>query len=108
MAHVATIGFIDGGFTNCVNVCRFDSVQEGPNLPALGPDDCSDWMLCAAESLEKANFEAREVTLPQKHFAGFKERSATAWPVITERREPLREAARWSGVIPKLAQVKDV
>lgn len=107
MAYVVTEGCIDCKYTDCVEVCPVDCFHEGPNFLVIDPEGCIDCTLCVAECPEEAIFEAGDVPEAQAHFIELNARYAKVWPVIAEQREPLPDAARWSGVKDKLAQLKE-
>ena len=78
-----------------------------PNFLAIDPEVCIDCTLCVAECPEEAIFEAGEVPESQSHFIGLNEKFSKVWPVISERREPLPDAAQWSGVAEKFSQLRE-
>jgi ferredoxin len=107
MAYVVTEACIGCKYTDCVEVCPVDCFHEGPNFLAIDPQVCIDCTLCVAECPEEAIFEASEVPANQTHFIELNEKFSKVWPIINERREPLPDAAQWSGVAEKLSQLRE-
>jgi ferredoxin len=100
MAYVVTEACIGCKYTDCVEVCPVDCFHEGPNFLAIDPQVCIDCTLCVAECPEEA-------IANQTHFIELNEKFSKVWPIINERREPLPDAAQWSGVAEKLSQLRE-
>ena len=107
MAYVVTEGCIACKYTDCVDVCPVDCFHEGPNFLVIDPEGCIDCTLCVAECPEEAIFELGDVPADQAPFIELNARYAKVWPVIAERRDPLPDAAQWSGVSEKRRQLKE-
>ena len=108
MAYVVTEGCIDCKYTDCVEVCPVDCFHEGPNFLVINPEGCIDCTLCVDECPENAIVESSALPADQEHFIELNAREAQVWPVLAERREPLPDAARWSGVGQKLPQLREL
>lgn len=107
MTYVVTEACIGCKYTDCVEVCPVDCFHEGPNFLVINPEGCIDCTLCVDECPENAIYDAADVPAAQEHFIELNARYAKAWPVIAERQEPLPDAASWSGITSKLAQLKE-
>ncbi len=102
MAYVVTENCILCKYTDCVEVCPVDCFHEGPNFLVIDPDECIDCTLCVPECPVNAIFAEDDLPEDQKHFIELNAELAKKWPVITEKKEPLPEAAKWENVPGKL------
>lgn len=102
MAYVVTENCILCKYTDCVEVCPVDCFHEGPNFLVIDPDECIDCTLCVPECPVNAIFAEDDVPEDQKHFIALNAELAKKWPVITEKKDPLPEAAKWENVPGKL------
>ena len=108
MAYVVTEGCIQCKYTDCVEACPVDCFHEGPNFLVIDPEGCIDCGVCEPECPTEAIVDAAAVPEGQEHFVALNARYAKVWPVITDKRDPLPEAERWSTVTQKLAELKDI
>lgn len=102
MAYVVTENCILCKYTDCVEVCPVDCFHEGPNFLVIDPDECIDCTLCVPECPVNAIFAEDDLPEDQKHFIALNAELAKKWPVITEKKDPLPEAAKWENVPGKL------
>lgn len=102
MAYVVTENCILCKYTDCVEVCPVDCFHEGPNFLVIDPDECIDCTLCVPECPVNAIFAEDDLPEDQKHFVELNAELAKKWPVITEKKEALPEAAKWENVPGKL------
>ena len=79
-------------YTDCVDVCPVDCFHEGKNMLAIDPDECIDCGACEPECPTSAIFA--EDDLPEKwgEFVELNARLAKAWPVISQKKDPLATA----------------
>lgn len=97
MTFVVTENCIKCKFTDCVDVCPVDCFHEGPNFLVINPDECIDCTLCEPECPAQAIFSDDEVPENQKHFVALNEELSRQWPVISETKEPTKDANDWDG-----------
>jgi len=102
MTYVVTESCIKCKYTDCVEVCPVDCFHEGPNFLVIDPEECIDCAVCEPECPVEAIFSEDELPDDQRDFLALNAELAMAWPVITERKDPLPDAAEWEGVADKL------
>ncbi|KAF3980859.1 MAG: ferredoxin family protein [Methylococcales symbiont of Hymedesmia sp. n. MRB-2018] len=102
MTFVVTENCIKCKFTDCVDVCPVDCFHEGPNFLVINPDECIDCTLCEPECPAEAIFAEDELPQDQEHFIALNAELATAWPTITEVKDPLEDAEEWNGKAGKI------
>jgi ferredoxin len=78
-----------------------EAFHEGPNFLVIDPDECIDCDVCVPECPAEAIFAEDDVPESQKHFIELNAELAAAWPVITEKKDPLPDAQEWDGVEDK-------
>ncbi len=88
--------------TACVEVCPVDCFYEGPNFLVINPDECIDCEDCVPVCPEDAIYSEDDLPDEQKAFLQLNAELAEIWPNITEKKDPLPDAAKWSGVKGKL------
>jgi ferredoxin len=88
--------------TDCVEVCPVDCFYEGPNFLVINPDECIDCEDCVPVCPEDAIYAEDDVPLEQQVFIKLNAELADIWPNISEKKDPLPDAAKWSGVPDKL------
>ena len=97
MAYVVLENCIRCKYTDCVDVCPVDCFHEGPNFLVIDPDECIDCALCEAECPAEAIRAEDDVPDTQREFIALNAELAKVWPRITEKKEPLPDAADWDG-----------
>jgi len=102
MTFVVTDNCIRCKYTDCVDVCPVDCFHEGPNFLVIDPDECIDCTLCEPECPANAIFAEDDVPNDQQQFIALNAELTKEWPVITEVKEALPDAAEWDGVENKL------
>ena len=102
MAYVVLENCIRCKYTDCVDVCPVDCFHEGPNFLVIDPDECIDCALCEAECPAEAIRAEDDVPDEQREFIALNAELAKVWPSITEKKEPLPDAADWDGKPNKL------
>ncbi len=92
MTYVVAEPCIGCKYTDCVSVCPVDAFREGANSLAIDPEICIDCDLCVPECPVEAIYP--EDDLPEKwaEYLELNERLATAWPEITDQKDPLPDA----------------
>ncbi|ULQ46757.1 ferredoxin family protein [Flagellatimonas centrodinii] len=103
MTFVVTDNCIKCKYTDCVEVCPVDCFHEGPNFLVIDPEECIDCTLCEPECPAEAIFAEDDVPEDQAHFTDLNAALSKKWPVITEKKDPLADAADWDGKPDKLA-----
>ena len=100
MPYVVTDNCIRCKYTDCVEVCPVDCFYEGENMLVIHPDECIDCGVCEPECPAEAISADTEPGLEKwlKLNADY----AKVWPNITQKRDPLPEAAEFDGVPNKL------
>ncbi len=88
--------------TDCVDVCPVDCFYEGPNFLVINPDECIDCEDCVPVCPEDAIYSENDLPEEQIVFLQLNAELAEIWPNITEKKDPLPDAAKWSGVEGKL------
>lgn len=102
MTFVVTDNCIKCKYTDCVEVCPVDCFYEGPNFLVIDPDECIDCALCEPECPAEAIFSEDEIPSGQEAFIEINAELAGSWTNITERKDPLPDAAEWDGKTDKL------
>lgn len=102
MAYIVLDACIRCKYTDCVEVCPVDCFHEGPNFLAIDPEECIDCSLCEPECPIQAIVADTDVPADQEHFIELNRELAAQWPVITEKKEALPDAAEWEDVENKL------
>ena len=97
MTFVVTENCIKCKYTDCVEVCPVDCFHEGPNFLVIDPDECIDCTLCEPECPANAIFAEDDVPANQRQFLALNAELAKQWPVITEKKDALPDAADWDG-----------
>jgi len=80
-----------------VEVCPVDCFHEGPNFLVIDPDECIDCTLCEPECPAQAIFAEDDLPAGQEQFLTLNAELAKQWPVITEKKDALPDAADWDG-----------
>ncbi|AZE77003.1 ferredoxin FdxA [Pseudomonas synxantha] len=106
MTFVVTDNCIKCKYTDCVEVCPVDCFYEGPNFLVIHPDECIDCALCEPECPAVAIFSEDEVPAQMQEFIQLNVELAEIWPNITEKKDPLPDAAEWDGKKGKIADLE--
>ncbi len=106
MAFIVTDNCIRCKYTDCVEVCPVDCFYEGPNFLAINPDECIDCALCEPECPAGAIFSEDELPESQEIFVMLNNDLSQVWPNISDRKDPLPDAAKWDGVEDKLEHLE--
>lgn len=106
MTFVVTENCISCKYTDCVEVCPVDCFYEGPNFLVIDPEECIDCALCEPECPADAIFSEDELPEDQHHFIELNAQLVKNWPVLSEQKDPLPDAANWDGVENKIAQLQ--
>lgn len=95
MAYVVTENCINCKYTDCVEVCPVDCFHEGPNFLVINPDECIDCTLCVPECPVNAIYAEDDVPADQEDFIAINAELCQTWPVLTEKKDGLPDAADW-------------
>jgi ferredoxin len=106
MTYVVTENCIRCKYTDCVDVCPVEAFHEGPNFLVIDPDECIDCDVCVPACPADAIFAEDDVPVDQRQFIALNLELAAEWPVITEKKAPLRDADEWDGVESKMQYLK--
>ncbi|HEU0223056.1 MAG TPA: ferredoxin FdxA [Paracoccaceae bacterium] len=100
MTYVVIENCIACKYTDCVEVCPVDCFYEGENMLVIHPDECIDCGVCEPECPVDA---IRPDTEPEmERWVEFNRKYSLAWPNITQRRDPLPDAAEHDSETGKL------
>lgn len=102
MTYIVTENCIKCKYTDCVEVCPVDCFYEGPNFLVIHPDECIDCALCEPECPIDAIVSDKVLREENEVFLKLNRELSQVWPVITEKKEALSDAAEWDGVENKL------
>ncbi len=102
MTYVVLENCIKCKYTDCVEVCPVDCFHEGPNFLVIDPDECIDCTLCEPECPAEAIVPEDEIPAGQEQFLELNAELSRAWPVITQRMDPMPDAEEWDGKPDKL------
>jgi ferredoxin len=102
MTFVVVEDCIKCKYTDCVEVCPVDCFHEGPNFLVIDPDECIDCTLCEPECPVEAILPEDDLSEDQQLFLNLNAELAQEWPVITTKKDPLRDADEWAGKPNKL------
>lgn len=100
MTYVVIDNCIKCKFTDCVEVCPVDCFYEGENMLVINPDECIDCGVCEPECPAEAIKSDTEPGLEK--WVELNTKYSNIWPNITEKKDPLPEAAEMDGVPDKL------
>jgi ferredoxin len=102
MTFVVVEDCIKCKYTDCVEVCPVDCFHEGPNFLVIDPDECIDCTLCEPECPVEAILPEDDLSEDQQIFLKLNAELAQEWPVITTKKDALRDADEWAGKPNKL------
>ena len=97
MTFVVGENCINCKHTDCVEVCPVDCFYEGPNFLVIHPDECIDCALCEPECPVEAIFADDELPEEQQELLDIAVELAESWPNISEKKDPMSDAATWNG-----------
>lgn len=103
MTYVVTDNCIKCKYMDCVEVCPVDCFYEGENMLVIHPDECIDCGVCEPECPADAIKADTEPGLDG--WIALNTKYAALWPNISEKRDPLDDAAAWDGRPGKLESV---
>lgn len=106
MAYVVTESCIRCKYTDCVEVCPVDCFHEGPNFLVIDPNECIDCTLCVPECPVNAIFAEDDLPEEQKQFIAINADLSKKWPVLTEKKPALPDAAEWENKPDKLKHLE--
>lgn len=106
MTHVVTESCIKCKYTDCVDVCPVDCFKEGPNMLVIDPDECIDCAVCIPECPVNAIYAEEDLPAGQEQFTALNAELAKAWPLITDKKDPLSDADEWKDVKDKLKDLQ--
>ncbi len=106
MTFVVTENCIKCKYTDCVEVCPVDCFHEGPNFLVIDPDECIDCSLCEPECPANAIYAEEDLPEEQSSFLELNAELSRDWPVITQQKDPLPDAADWDGKDNKLEHLE--
>jgi ferredoxin len=106
MTHVVTESCIKCKYTDCVDVCPVDCFHEGPNMLVIDPDECIDCAVCIPECPVNAIYAEEDVPEGQRDFTALNADLARAWPVITDKKDPLPDADAFKDVKDKFGYLE--
>ncbi len=95
MTYVVTDNCIKCKYTDCVEVCPVDCFYEGENFLVINPDECIDCGVCEPECPAEAILPDTEPGLEK--WIEVNAEYSEKWPNITEKKEPLPDAAEYDG-----------
>lgn len=102
MTYIVTENCIKCKYTDCVEVCPVNCFYEGPNFLVIHPDECIDCALCEPECPIDAIVSDEVLREENEVFLKLNRELSQVWPVITEKKEAISDAAEWDGVENKL------
>ncbi|CAO4175784.1 ferredoxin FdxA [Methylorubrum populi] len=103
MTYVVTDNCIRCKYTDCVEVCPVDCFYVGETMLVINPDECIDCGVCEPECPADAIKADTEPGLGG--WIALNAKYAALWPNISEKRDPLSDAADWDGRSGKLETV---
>lgn len=106
MTYVVTENCIRCKYTDCVEVCPVDCFHEGPNFLVIDPNECIDCTLCVPECPVNAIFAEDDLPEEQKQFIDINADLSGKWPVLTEKKPALPDAAEWENKPDKLKHLE--
>ena len=107
MAYIVAEPCINCKFTDCVAVCPVDCFYEGENFLVISPDECIDCGACVPECPTEAIFPEDELPEKWAEYTELNARLTDAWPVITDRKDPLPEADEWKDKTDKRGELSE-
>ena len=95
MTYIVIDGCVKCKYTDCVEVCPVDCFYEGENFLVIDPEECIDCGVCEPECPAEAIVPDTEDT-PDGKWLKVNTDYAKIWPNITQRKEPLPDADKYS------------
>lgn len=101
MTHVVTEACVRCRYTDCITVCPVDCFHAGPNFLVIDPDECIDCAVCIPECPVGAIKAENDLDPDQRDWLEINANLASAWPVITQKTDPLPDADEWAKITDK-------
>lgn len=98
MTHVVTEACVRCRYTDCVSVCPVDCFHAGPDFLVIDPNECIDCAVCIPECPVGAIKAENDLDPDQQDWIQINANLAEAWPVITQKTDPLPDADEWAQV----------
>lgn len=102
MTYLVTENCIKCKHTDCVSVCPVDCFYEGPNMLVINPEECIDCGVCVPECPVDAIVSDSNADIDVPFWTELNQRLSNKWPNITEKKDPLPDAAEWDGKPEKI------
>ena len=100
MTYIVNDACIKCKLQDCIEVCPVDCFYEGENMLVIHPDECIDCGVCEPECPEDAIVPDTEPNTEQ--WVALNQKYSEIWPNITERKDPPKDADKWSGKPDKM------
>jgi ferredoxin len=107
MTYLVTDNCIKCKHTDCVSVCPVDCFHEGPNFLVINPDECIDCGVCVPECPVGAIVADNDANTDIAFWLDINTRLSNKWPVITQQKDALPNAAEWDGVPNKIKLLEE-
>ena len=91
---------------DCIHPRKDEPEFEAAEMLYIHPDECIDCALCEPECPAVAIFSEDEVPAEMQEFIQLNVELAEIWPNITERKDPMPDAAEWDGKKGKIADLE--
>jgi ferredoxin len=104
MTFIVNDNCIKCKYTDCVEVCPVDCFYEGENMLVINPDECIDCGVCEPECPAEAILPESEELID---WVELNRKYSAVWPNITQKKEPMPEAAEYDGKPDKLALLSE-
>jgi ferredoxin len=107
VTHIVAEPCVNCKFTDCVEVCPVDAFREGANCLVIDPNECIDCTLCVSQCPVNAIYMDADLPAQWAEWAALNTRLSRLWPVITKRKDPLPEHARWAKIAARRAELDE-
>jgi ferredoxin len=92
-------------YTDCVEVCPVNCFHEGPKSLSIDPDVCIGCGLCEPECPVEAIIS--EDDSENNEIIEINKRLSKIWPIITKKKNPLKDAEKWKNVEGKIKYLEE-